>query len=63
MMSGGTTVLIVSHSIAQIERLCKHALWLESGKKKMIGDACDVCAVYQGKPLPDKEIVYTAKPE
>jgi energy-coupling factor transporter ATP-binding protein EcfA2 len=60
MMSGGTTVLIVSHSIAQIERLCKHVLWLESGKVKMIGDARDVCAAYQGKPPPNKKVVYTA---
>jgi ABC-2 type transport system ATP-binding protein/lipopolysaccharide transport system ATP-binding protein len=60
MMSGGTTVLIVSHSIAQIERLCKHALWLESGRVKMIGDVRDVCATYQGKPLPNKRVVYTA---
>jgi ABC-type polysaccharide/polyol phosphate transport system ATPase subunit len=49
MMSGGTTVLIVSHSIAQIERLCKHVLWLESGKLKMLGDVHDICAAYQGK--------------
>jgi ABC-type polysaccharide/polyol phosphate transport system ATPase subunit len=60
MMACGTTVLIVSHSIEQIERLCKHALWLESGRVKMIGDVRDVCAAYQGKPLPNRKVVYTA---
>jgi len=29
MMSGGTTVIIVSHAIDQIRRLCKHVMWLE----------------------------------
>lgn len=37
LMSGGTTVIIVSHSIEQIERLCKHILWLEHGKIKALG--------------------------
>ena len=36
MMSGGTTVLIVSHSIEQIERLCSRILWLDHGKTRMI---------------------------
>lgn len=47
MMSGGTTVIIVSHSIDQIERLCKHVLWLEHGKMKMLGDVESVCEAYK----------------
>lgn len=47
MMSGGTTVIIVSHSIEQIEELCKHVMWLEQGKIKMIGDAKRVCEAYK----------------
>ncbi|MDR1530656.1 MAG: ABC transporter ATP-binding protein [Clostridiales bacterium] len=47
LMSGGTTVLIVSHSVEQIERLCKHALWLEHGMVKMLGNAGEVCAAYK----------------
>ena len=47
MMSGGTTVIIVSHSIEQIEELCKHVMWLEHGKIKMIGDAKSVCEAYK----------------
>ena len=47
MMEGGTTVIIVSHSIEQIERLCKHVLWLEHGNMKMLGDMETVCDAYQ----------------
>ncbi len=47
LMSGGTTVLLVSHSIEQIRSLCKHALWLEHGGMKMIGECKDVCEEYQ----------------
>ena len=47
MISDDTTVIIVSHSIEQIERLCKHCAWLEKGKLKMIGDAIDVCDAYK----------------
>lgn len=47
MMSGGTTVLIVSHSIEQIERLCNRVMWLEHGKVKMIGATQEVCDCYK----------------
>lgn len=47
MMSGGTTVIIVSHSIEQIERLCKHCMWLERGEIKMLGDMQTVCDAYK----------------
>ncbi len=47
LMSGGTTVLVVSHSLGQIEQLCKHAMWLEHGQVKMIGEVSDVCSAYK----------------
>ena len=37
LMSGGTTVILVSHSIPQVERICNHILWLEHGKMKALG--------------------------
>ena len=37
LMSGGTTVLIVSHSLEQIREMCDHVLWLDSGEVKMYG--------------------------
>lgn len=51
MMSGGTTVLIVSHSIEQIERLCNRVMWLEKGHVKMIGATEMVCNAYKGMPV------------
>ena len=47
MINDDTTVIIVSHSIEQIERLCKHCVWLEKGKIKMIGEAAEVCDAYK----------------
>lgn len=47
MMSGGTTVIIVSHSIEQIERLCERVVWLDKGRVKMIGSAKEICDEYR----------------
>lgn len=47
MMAGGTTVIIVSHSIEQIERLCKHVLWIQKGNVVMHGKTQEVCEAYK----------------
>lgn len=47
MMSNNTTVIIVSHSIEQIERLCNKCVWLDRGKIKMLGDTASVCTAYR----------------
>lgn len=47
LMAGGTTVLIVSHAIEQIERLCSRVLWLEKGHLKMDGATNVVCEEYK----------------
>lgn len=39
LMSGGTTVLFVSHNIEQIQSLCNRAIWLENGVVRAIGPA------------------------
>lgn len=41
------TVLIVSHSNEQIERLCNKAIWIEKGHERISGNAHDVCQVYR----------------
>lgn len=46
LMSGGTTVLFVSHSIEQIREMCDRAVWLDQGLIKMMGKAEDVCQAY-----------------
>ncbi len=47
LMDGGTTIVIVSHAIDQIERLCDRVMWIEKGKLKMIGDTKEVCQAYR----------------
>ena len=47
MMSGGTTVIMVSHSITQIEELCSKVLWLENGSVRMFGNTLEVCEEYK----------------
>lgn len=49
MMSGGTTVIIVSHSIGQIERLCNRVIWLDKGNVIMDGSTQEVCDLYKEK--------------
>ena len=43
----GTTLLFVSHSIEQVERVCNKAVWIEKGHMRMIGDVEDVCEAYR----------------
>ena len=47
MMSQGTTVLFVSHSIEQVKLVCKKVVWLEHGKLKTYGDALEICEQYE----------------
>ena len=49
LMDGGTTVLIVSHSIRQIEELCNRVLWLDHGHMVAMGDTQKVCDFYKRK--------------
>lgn len=46
MMQNGATVLLVSHSIKQMKKICDRCIWLEDGKIKMDGDAEEVCDAY-----------------
>ena len=48
LMSGGTTVLFVSHSLDQIREMCDKVLWLEHGEMKMYGKTDEVCNAYEG---------------
>lgn len=47
MMSGGTTVLFVSHSLEQIREMCERCVWLSHGEVRMVGDARSVCDAYE----------------
>ena len=46
LLSGGTTLLYVSHNIDSVRHLCDHALWLDHGDTIMSGDSDVVCRAY-----------------
>lgn len=46
MLSSGTTLLLVSHSIEDIRNMCTHAAWIDHGIMKMSGDAGSVTEAY-----------------
>ena len=48
LMSGGTTVLFVSHNQAQIRQMCNKVLWMDHGEMKMFGPTDVVCDAYAG---------------
>ena len=47
LMSGGTTVLFVSHSLEQIREMCDRVIWLEHGQIKAIGATKKICDAYE----------------
>lgn len=46
LMSGGATVLFVSHDLGAVRRLCSRAIWLEKGKLLADGEVNFVCDRY-----------------
>ncbi|MGN6711816.1 ABC transporter ATP-binding protein [Anaerocolumna jejuensis] len=48
MMSGGTTVFLVSHDINQVRAMCSKVVWLDQGQVKMVGRSQEVCDAYEG---------------
>lgn len=53
LMDGGTTVLMVSHTISQIRELCNKVLWIEHGRVCNFGEAKEICDAYEGLLSPD----------
>lgn len=47
LMGGGTTVVLVSHSLATIREISDRAMWLDHGRMKMIGEATAVVDAYE----------------
>ena len=46
IISGGVTVLFVSHAMGDVQRLCNRILWLEHGKIEASGDADRITRKY-----------------
>ena len=47
MIHGGSTVLLVSHSMGTILENCDRVVWIEKGKMKMCGEPKVVCEAYR----------------
>ncbi len=47
LLSGGTTLLFVSHSSDAVKRVCQKAMWLDHGTIQMTGNVNDVVAAYE----------------
>lgn len=54
MISGGSTVLIVSHSIETIKKYCNKVVWIEKGVQKMVGSPKEVCDAYSKSQRKEK---------
>jgi ABC-type polysaccharide/polyol phosphate transport system ATPase subunit len=70
----GTTILMVSHSMATIENFCDRAMWLDHGTVQAIGKASQVIREYityarsmdleteqEAEPPPESEVLITPK--
>ena len=47
MIHGGSTVLMVSHSMGTILENCSRCVWIEKGELRMVGDPKVVCGEYR----------------
>lgn len=45
-LASGGTLILVSHSMYHIQKLCRHACWLRGGEVAMQGDVFDVTQAY-----------------
>lgn len=52
IIGNGATVLYVSHSAAQVQKICTRVIWLDKGKLVMDGDTESVVAAYSELPDP-----------
>ena len=47
LLSGGTTLIFVSHSGEQVKKLCRKAIWLDHGQVQQEGASAEVYDAYQ----------------
>ena len=45
-LAGGGTLILVSHSMYHVQKLCRHACWLKHGKVQAYGDVFEVTQAY-----------------
>ncbi len=47
LISGGASVVVVSHALGLVRRICERVMWIDSGRVKMIGPAQEVVDAYE----------------
>ena len=46
LMEAGTTVILVSHSIEEIRKICDTAIWIDQGQVRNYGEVNNICDKY-----------------
>ena len=65
-LAGGGTLILVSHSMYHVQKLCRHACWLRGGEIAMSGDVFDVTQAYlayherKSAPVPERAEILRA---
>ena len=60
-LDGGGTLILVSHSMYHIQKLCRHACWLRDGRVEMSGGVFDVTQAYLA--FQERKLAATASTE
>jgi ABC-type polysaccharide/polyol phosphate transport system ATPase subunit len=47
----GVTIILVSHTLSQVEQLCDRAIWLENQTVKAVGSPSEIVKAYD-PPAP-----------
>lgn len=47
IISGGSTTILVSHSLEQVREMCNKVLWLHKGKQIAFGETGPICDQYE----------------
>lgn len=47
LRQNGTTIILVSHSMGQVRKICKKAIWIDHGRIRMEGEVNEVCDAYE----------------
>ncbi|MBW2329378.1 MAG: ATP-binding cassette domain-containing protein [Deltaproteobacteria bacterium] len=55
LMSRGIAIVLVSHSMISIRRVCRRCLWLNSGKVMITGNVQGVCDAYQFEAVDEQQ--------
>ena len=61
--ASGTTIVIVSHSMAQLERICDRTVWIEDGRIRMEGAPNEVHPLYLEEMGKRRQLSASAVPK